>query len=423
MELKPIDDGYKKTVAGVIPNDWSVRHMGEVARVVSGQVDPTIKPYSLMPLVAPDHIESGSGRLASSIPTAEEQRAISGKYLFRSGTVIYSKIRPHLRKVCIAPFDGVCSADMYPLLPADDVHPGFLFASLLSERFSKYAESVSIRSGMPKINREELADFEFVLPSTRNEQAQIALTLTDTDALIDSLEQLLTKKRQIKQGAMQELLTGKRRLPGFSQAWTLMHLGEIGRTYGGLTGKSKADFGRGDARYVTFMNVMANVRTSAYALESVQIASSESQNMVQPDDLLFNGSSETPEEVALCSWVESCEKNVFLNSFCFGFRPFVQDRISGLFMAYFFRARPGRNAVSSLAQGATRYNIAKTALLQASLKLPSFEEQKAIAETLSSMDEELAALESRLTKARALKQAMAQALLTGRIRLVPGSAA
>ncbi|MFY7866932.1 restriction endonuclease subunit S, partial [Roseateles sp.] len=206
MEMKPIADGYKKTPAGVIPNDWSVRRMGGVARVVSGQVDPRIEPYSLMPLVAPDHIESGAGRLARSIATAAEQRAISGKYLFRSGTVIYSKIRPHLRKVCIAPFDGLCSADMYPLLPADDVHPGFLFASLLSERFSKYAESVSIRSGMPKINRDELAGFEFLLPSTRQEQAQIAGTLVDADALIESLEQLLTKKRQIKQGAMQELL-------------------------------------------------------------------------------------------------------------------------------------------------------------------------------------------------------------------------
>ncbi|MFY7866931.1 restriction endonuclease subunit S, partial [Roseateles sp.] len=230
--------------------------------------------------------------------------------------------------------------------------------------------------------------------------------------------QLLTKKRQIKQGAMQELLTGKRRLPGFHKRWSEVRLGEVGRTYGGLTGKSKADFGHGASKYITFMNVMTNVRTSAKLVESVQVGPSESQNMVQPGDLLFNGSSETPEEVALCSWVENCDAGVFLNSFCFGFRPFVANRLSGLFMAYFFRARPGRNAVSSLAQGATRYNIAKTALLQAPINLPSFDEQKAIAEVLSSMDEEITLLQSRLTKARALKQAMAQALLTGRIRLI-----
>ena len=201
-----------------------------------------------------------------------------------------------------------------------------------------------------------------------------------------------------------------------------MRLGDIGRTYGGLTGKSKADFGHGEGKYITFMNVMTNTRTSLQAVESVHVEPTESQNNVQPGDLLFNGSSETPEEVAFCSWVEACAANTFLNSFCFGFRPFVPDQISGLFMAYYFRARPGRIAVSSLAQGATRYNIAKTALLQAPLSLPAFEEQQAIASIMSAMDEELSALESRLTKARALKQAMAQALLTGRIRLVEPTA-
>jgi type I restriction enzyme S subunit len=294
----------------------------------------------------------------------------------------------------------------------------FLAGAAAQRRFRSMTDA-GAKAGM---NLAGVRDVLAALPSSTNEQAAIAGALTDADALIDSLEQLLTKKRQIKQGAMQELLTGQRRLPGFSQAWALTRLGDIGRTYGGLTGKSKADFGRGDARYVTFMNVMTNIRISPDAVERVHIAPSESQNMVQPGDLLFNGSSETPEEVAFCSWVESCEKDVFLNSFCFGFRPFVPDRMSGLFMAYFFRARPGRNAVSSLAQGATRYNIAKTALLKASLNLPSFEEQKAIAETLSSMDAELTALESRLAKARALKQAMAQALLTGRIRLVEPTA-
>lgn len=260
------------------------------------------------------------------------------------------------------------------------------------------------------------------MPPAVEEQSAIADSLTDADALVDSLEQLLTKKRQIKQGAMQELLTGKRRLPGFLQSWSAVRLGDVGRTYGGLTGKGKADFGHGASKYVTFMNVMTTVRTSTELVESVEIGPSESQNMVQAGDLLFNGSSETPEEVALCSWVENCDVRVFLNSFCFGFRPFATDRLSGLFMAYFFRGRPGRAAVSALAQGATRYNIAKTALLQAPICLPSFAEQQAIAEVLSSMDAEITALESRLTKARALKQAMAQALLTGRIRLVEPTA-
>lgn len=306
--------------------------------------------------------------------------------------------------------------------PISEVDKDFLAHQMRGTRFQQELIKNASGSTAQGIQRARLDDIPIAIPPATQEQREVAAALNDADALIDSLEQLLTKKRQIKQGVMQELLTGKRRLPGFSQAWALVRLGDIGRTYGGLTGKSKSDFGHGAAKYVTFMNVMTHVRMSPDAVGSVNIDPSESQNMVQPGDLLFNGSSETPEEVAFCSWVKSCEEGLFLNSFCFGFRPTVPDRISGLFMAYFFRARPGRIAVSSLAQGAIRYNIAKTALLQAPLKLPGFEEQMAIAETLSSMDDELTALESRLAKARALKQAMAQALLTGRVRLVEANA-
>ena len=260
-------------------------------------------------------------------------------------------------------------------------------------------------------------------PSRVEERQSISTVLTGADVHIDSLERLLTKKRQIKQGAMQELLTGKRRLPGFTDPWKSVCLGDLGRTYGGLTGKNKADFGHGSATYVTFMNVIANTTMDVREVERVNVVPTESQNAVRSGDLLFNGSSETPEEVALCCWVKSCDENVYLNSFCFGFRPQNPETFSGYFMAQFFRARPGRAAVSALAQGATRYNIAKTALLRQPITLPCVDEQHAIGEVLAAMDTEIAMIESRLTKARNLKQAMAQALLTGRIRLVESQAA
>ncbi|MBY0408764.1 MAG: restriction endonuclease subunit S [Burkholderiaceae bacterium] len=166
-----------------------------------------------MVLVAPDHIESATGRLLNKV-SAGDQRAISGKYLFAVGDIVYSKIRPYLRKAILTDFPGLCSADMYPLKPAADVSGGFVLASILAHQFSIYAESVSIRSGMPKINRGELADYSMVFPPSKAEQEAIAEALSDADALIESLDQLITKKRQIKQGAMQELLTGNWRLPG-----------------------------------------------------------------------------------------------------------------------------------------------------------------------------------------------------------------
>jgi len=198
MEVKP---GYKQTDVGVIPGDWQLRPLLTAVRVASGQVDPRIEPYRSMILVAPDHIESGSGRLLQK-QTAGDQRAISGKYLFTAGDIVYSKIRPYLRKAILADFEGLCSADMYPLKPAADVSAGFVFAALLAHHFSKYAESVSVRSGMPKINRAELAEYAMALPPTKSEQEAIAEALSDADALIESLEQLIAKKRHVKQGAM-----------------------------------------------------------------------------------------------------------------------------------------------------------------------------------------------------------------------------
>ncbi|MNC42404.1 Type I restriction modification DNA specificity domain protein [compost metagenome] len=154
------------------------------------------------------------------------------------------------------------------------------------------------------------------------------------------------------------------------------------------------------------------------AFERVKVSPTESQNRVMKGDLLFNGSSETPEEVALCSVLTEDVPNLFLNSFCFGFRFREAVETDGLFLAYYLRSKSGREMMKSLAQGSTRYNLSKLALLKSLLLLPRMPEQKAIAAVLSDMDAELASLEQRLAKTRTLKQGMMQELLTGRIRLL-----
>jgi type I restriction enzyme S subunit len=256
------------------------------------------------------------------------------------------------------------------------------------------------------------------LPKSEAEQRAIAAALSDVDALLGGLERLIAKKRDLKQAAMQQLLTGQTRLPGFHGEWEVKRLGDLGSTYGGLTGKTKADFGDGAGRYVTFMNVMTNVYIDCEKFDAVRIASNESQNLVLRGDLLFNGSSETPEEVAMCSLMMEDVRNLYLNSFCFGFRFHDDTQANGLFLAYYIRSREGRELMKSLAQGSTRYNLSKGALLDASIQLPPLPEQIAIAAVLSDMDAELSALEVRRDKTRALKQGMMQELLTGRTRLV-----
>jgi type I restriction enzyme S subunit len=166
------------------------------------------------------------------------------------------------------------------------------------------------------------------------------------------------------------------------------------------------------------MNIMTNVVIDCGIFEFVDVSPTENQNRVSRGDLFFNGSSETPEEVGMCAVLMNEVHDVFLNSFCFGFRFFDAASASGLYLAYYFRSREGRELLKSLAQGATRYNLSKTALLKVEFHLPSLPEQIAIAEVLSDIDAELFSLEAKLTKARQIKQGMMQELLTGRIRLI-----
>lgn len=255
------------------------------------------------------------------------------------------------------------------------------------------------------------------LPSLQ-EQRLVADAFADIDALLSGIDTLIAKQRDLKTAAMQQLLTGKTRLPGFGGKWETKRLGDVGTTYGGLVGKSKVDFGHGAAQYVTFLNVMTNVVIDIEIFDNVDLRPNEVQNRVLKGDLLFNGSSETPEEVAMCALVDTEIEHLYLNSFCFGFRMRPDVDVHGRFMAYYLRSMVGRELIKSLAQGSTRYNLSKTAFLNGRLEFPSGEEQAAIAEVLSDMDVQLTALEQQREKTALLKQGMMQELLTGRTRLI-----
>ena len=170
---------------GEIPAHWETRKFTRSVAIAEGQVDPEIEPYASMPLIAPDHIESGTGRLLR-LETASEQGAISGKYLCQPGEVIYSKIRPALRKVALAPSVCLCSADMYPMRAVDALSPGYLMMYLLAEPFSTWAILESARVAMPKINREALIDVRIPLPP-HQEQEFIVRHITRETAKLDNV--------------------------------------------------------------------------------------------------------------------------------------------------------------------------------------------------------------------------------------------
>lgn len=293
-----------------------------------------------------------------------------------------------------------------------------LYQWIGSEQFVQHVDSVKTHTAIPHISPRDIRGFAISVPSSSRGQRRIARCLSDADNFIASVERLIAKKEAIKQGMVQQLLSGKSRLPGFKSKRQPIRLKTSGSTYGGLAGKSKSDFDSGSARFVTFLEVINNVRLRGDSLAPVRVAAGEHQNQVARGDVLFNGSSETPEEVALAAVVDfDPPPGTYLNSFCFGYRLARQDLIDPTYLAYLFRASIGRRMVSALAQGATRYNISKRKVLGLAPEFPPIEEQRAIAAAVTDADREIDSLRRRLSKAQAIKQGMMQELLTGRTRL------
>ncbi len=146
-------------------------------------VDPTSGEYDDMPHIAPGNIESFTGRVLDNVKSVKEEQLISGKFRFRPGDVVYGKINPQLGKYFYASVDGLTSADAYVFNGKNGITQKFLFSLLQTQDFFKYSVSVSKRSGMPKINRDELNAYSFLAPGEK-EQERIGNFLLDLDNLI-----------------------------------------------------------------------------------------------------------------------------------------------------------------------------------------------------------------------------------------------
>ena len=408
--------GIKQTEIGLIPEDWEVVEIKDITNhLTNGFVGIAKTHYTEsdkgVTYVQGFNVEENSFNYTGIKKVTREfhlsHLRSSLKYgdllTVQTGDVgLTSFVPQHLE-------GANCHALIISRYKKTQVDSKYVSFYLNSKQGRNRLKDIETGTTMKHINVGDFQYFQIPLPSLPEQEA-IAGALSDADAWIESLEQLIAKKRLIKQGAMQELLTPK-------EGWEVKKLGEVGKIYGGLSGKTKQDFGSGNSYYIPFMNVMKNVVIDKTFIEKVNLKQGETQNRVLKNDLLFNGSSETPEELGISSVILEDIEDLFLNSFCFGFRVF-DNNVSPIFLSYLMRSPYGRQVIYYLAQGATRYNLSKANFFNLEISFPkSLTEQTRIATILSDMDAELEALEQHLHKARQIKQGMMQELLTGRVRL------
>jgi type I restriction enzyme, S subunit len=251
---------------------------------------------------------------------------------------------------------------------------------------------------------------KFSYPSSKESQKLVLNFFKNIDELITKHQKKHNRLITLKKSMLEKMFPKEGqtvpeiRFNGFDGDWGHDELQNFGKSYTGLSGKTKKDFGQGDAKYITYMNVFSN-SIGDPSLTGL-IESDNTQNCVEYGDVLFTVSSETPEEVGLTSvWTQN-EKNVYLNSFCFGYRP--TKRFDVTFLANALRSSAFRKKIILLGQGISRFNISKTKVMNLELCYPNFDEQVKIGLYFKDLDSLISNHQNQLQKLKNFKQSLSE---------------
>jgi len=447
--------GYKQTKVGVIPEEWEVIRLGDIGFLIGGGTPSTAKEEywsGNIPWI------SSSDLIEESIYEINKHRFITELAISKSATQKIPKdsilivSRVGVGKVAISD-ETLCTSQDFQSLISKDNNSNFL-AYLIKEK-TKLLIAFNQGTSIKGFVKNDLKNLKIPLPPLK-EQQKIADILSTWDRAIEKMQTLITTKEKLKKGLMQKLLSGEVRFGAAtsvaenknsinatkvasprtgastlvvenessvnatevaSPEWEEVRLGDLGKTYGGLTKKKAEDFGQGNAKYITYKNIYDNSKINIDIFDRVIVNANEKQNKVQYGDILFTTSSETPEEVGMSSVLLDEIDNLFLNSFCFGFRPYNLEKIDPYFARFYFRSYYMRDKISRLAQGSTRFNLSKLQIMKIKTKLPPLKEQQKIAQVLSTSDNEIELLKKELEALKEQKRGLMQRLLTGEVRV------
>ncbi|WP_439862216.1 restriction endonuclease subunit S [Pseudomonas sp. MBLB4136] len=408
--------GYKQTEVGIIPQDWEVKRLRDISP--SQTVGLVINPSSYfdeagtIPMLVGSHVSENSisWQTANKI-TEKSNNQVSASRLYANDLVMVRVGEPGVTAVVPPELDGCNCASMMIIRQGRAFDSTWLCYVMNSDIGRKQVENVQYGTAQKQFNISDAVNFVYPTPPFA-EQKAIASALSGVESVITSLDQLIAKKRDIQQAAMQQLLTGQRRLPGFCGEWEMTRLGSLATFMKGQ-GLSKSDLVVDGTRpcihygeLFTHYSVTIQEVTSRTNNELAGFLSKE-------NDVLMPTSDVTPRGLAKASCLSL--KDVVLGGDILVIRP-NPNSVNGSFLSYVIRH--DEDQVLKLVTGSTVFHLYGADMKKFELMIPSIEEQNAIAAILTDMDTEIASLESRLEKTRQLKQGMMQELLTGRVRLV-----
>ena len=393
--MNNVPPGYKQTEVGVIPEEWEIRTLGEVClKITDGTHDTPTPVRSGIPFLTAIHVKEDFIDFENCLfLTKQDHQVIFNRCNPQRGDVLLVNIGAGVATTALIDVDFEFSLKNVALLkPASNYMFGSYLNQCLISRKPAITKALSSGGAQPFLSLTQIGEIRIPAPSLP-EQRAIATALIDVDALLGALDRLIAKKRDLKQAAMQQLLTGQTRLPGFHGEWEVKMMAEIATvTKGSQLHSSEAnDDGQ-------FPHLNGGISASSYTdkanTPANTIAISEGGNS--------------------CGYVQFISRPFWCGGHCYAVVPKNADN------RFLYHVLKGQQpAIMGIRVGSGLPNVQKTALAVFKINLPSdLPEQTAIAAVLTDMDAELGALEQRLAKTRALKQGMMQELLTGRTRLI-----
>jgi len=402
----PVPTGYKQTEVGVIPEEWEVKPLGEVATIATGNTPPTCDASNYGDeylFVGP--VDMGDAKFISKTEKMLSKKGFAMSRRFPRDSILFVSIGSTIGKCGIAPVELTSNQQINAIFPSTSFAVDYLFYAV-----SAAAPRIRVQAGeqaVPIVNKTQFSETSVAFPPLP-EQRAIATALSDVDGLLGALDRLIAKKRDLKQAAMQQLLTppragqagqtprpgsGQARLPGFDGEWVVKRLGEVVQIQKGQLITSKTlRLGEipviAGGKQPAYFHAAANRKGCTITIS----ASGASAGYVARHD--------QPIFASDCSTISESED-------------YSLDFI-------FYQLLNQQHTIYRAQTGGAQPHIHTKDLNPLSIPVPPLPEQTAIAEVLSEMDAELAGLEQRREKTRALKQGMMQELLTGRVRLVGG---
>lgn len=391
--------------------DWEQRKWIDVVDISTEMVNPTTGEYDNMPHIAPGNIESFTGRILDNVKTVKEEQLISGKYRFRPDDVVYGKINPQLGKYFYATVNGLTSADAYVFNGKNGLKQKFLFALLQTSDFFKYSVSVSKRSGMPKINRDELNAYCFLMPS-EEEQDKIGTYLLLLDNLITLHQRKFDELKTAKTYFLQNMFPAKGekvpriRFHGFTGDWEQRKLGDVtefirnGYTY-------KADCSRNHRYKIARIESISSGKLNIEKLGSSDIINKNYR--LKAGDILFSHINSLPYIANTAIYTDNLGE-IYHGMNLLNIRTIPQT-IKPHFLLYLLKKESSRQWFRTIANPAVNQASISTAEVRKFVFfIPTINEQNKIADFFRNLDNLITLHQHKLNQLKALKKFMLQNL-------------